>query len=122
MAMSAGQVWRRANGLRWVEVQAEPMEPSGWRIMVPLVELDDAPDAPPLVVTVEGVRARVHLLTSVPDNDLGEPAGSLSAEDVDVLQAAARALLTGSGHKAERDRKLAVLDAMAEAEADLGIR
>lgn len=120
--MSAGQVSRRANGLRWVEIQAEPMEPSGWRIMVPLVELDDASDAPPLVVTLDGVRARVHLLASAPDDDLGEPAGSLSDVDVEVLQAAAGSLLAGSGLKAERDRKLAVLDAMAEAEVDLSIR
>ena len=92
--MSAGQVWTRANGLRWVEVQAEAMEPSGWRLMVPLVDLDDAPDAPPLVVTLDGTRARVHLLTSVPDDDLGEPDGSVPVEDVEILQAAAQRLIT----------------------------
>lgn len=89
------QVWTRSNGMRWVEVQAEPMEPSGWRLMVPLVDLQDAPDAPPLVVTLDEVRARVHLLTSAPDDDLGEPAGSLPVEDVEVLQAAAERLITG---------------------------
>ena len=68
------------------------MEPSGWRLMVPLV---DAPDAPPLVVTLGEVRARVHLLTSVPDDDLGDPAGSFSAEDIELLHAAAQRLLTG---------------------------
>jgi hypothetical protein len=93
--VSAGQVWARANGLRWVEVQAEPMEPSGWRLMVPIVDLDDAPDAPPLVVTLNDVRARVHLLTSVPEDDLGEPTGSLPVEDVEVLQAAAQSLIAG---------------------------
>lgn len=93
--MSAGQVWTRANGIQWVEVQAEPMEPSGWRLMVPLVNLDDAPDAPPLIVTVDDLRARVHLLTSVPDDDLGEPAGSLPVEDVEMLQAAAQRLISG---------------------------
>jgi hypothetical protein len=92
--MTAGQVWTRANGLRWVEVQAEAMEPSGWRLMVPLVELDDAPDAPPLVVTLDGARARVHLLTSVPDDDLGEPVETLPVEDVEALQAAAQRLIT----------------------------
>lgn len=91
--MSAGQVWTRPNGMRWVEVQAEPMEPSGWRLMVPLVDLDDAPDAPPLIVTVGGVRARVHLLTSVPDDDLGEPSEALPVEDIESLQAAASRLL-----------------------------
>ena len=92
--MSAGQIWRRADGLRWVEIQADAMEPSGWRLMVPLVPFDQAPDAPPLVVTLDGVRARVHLLTSVPDGDRGEPTGALSGEDVERLQAAARRLLT----------------------------
>ena len=93
--MSAGQVWRRPDGLRWVEIQAEAMEPSGWRLMVPLVEVDDAPDAPPLVVTLGEVRARVHLLASVPDDDLGEPTVTLAAEDVTVLLAAARSLISG---------------------------
>jgi hypothetical protein len=91
--LTVGEVWTRSNGMRWVEVQAEPMEPSGCRLMVPLVDLDDAPDSPPLITTVDGVRARVHLLTSVPDSDLGEPIGSLSVEDVETLQAAARRLL-----------------------------
>lgn len=95
--MSAGQVWARANGMRWVEVQTEPMEPSGWRLMVPLVELDDAPDAPPLIVTLDGVRARVHLLTSVPDDDLGVPTGEIPFEAVAVLQAAARSLMETTG-------------------------
>ena len=91
--MSAGEVWTRANGMRWVEVQAEAMEPSGWRLMVPLVRLDDAPDAPPLIVTLGGVRARVHLLTSVPADELGETAGTLPVDDVETLQAAASRLL-----------------------------
>lgn len=91
--MTAGEVWTRANGMRWVEVQAEAMEPSGWRLMVPLVNLDDAPDAPPLIVSLDGVRARVHLLTSVPHIDLGEPTGAMSVDDIETLQAAARRLL-----------------------------
>lgn len=91
--MSAGEVWTRANGMRWVEVQAEAMEPSGWRLMVPLVGLDDAPDAPPLIVSLDGVRGRVHLLTSVPVDELGEPAGTLPVDDVEALQAAALRLL-----------------------------
>jgi hypothetical protein len=69
------------------------MEPSGWRLMVSLVEVDDAPDAPPLVVTLGEVRARVHLLTSVPHDDLGEPTEELAPEEVTVLQTAARSLL-----------------------------
>jgi hypothetical protein len=92
--MSAGQIWRRRDGLRWVEIQADAMEPSGWRVMVPLVDLDDAPDAPPLVVALGEVRARVHLLTSAHHDDLGEPTRELSAEEVTVLQAAARSLIT----------------------------
>lgn len=50
-------------------------------------------DAPPLIVTLDDVRARVHLLTSVPENELGEPAGSLSVGDLEALQAAAQALV-----------------------------
>ena len=92
--MTAGQIWRRPDGLRWVEIQAEAMEPSGWRLMVPLVDLDDAPDAPPLVVTLGEVRARVHLLTSAHRDDLGEPTEQLDAEQVMVLQAAAHRLIT----------------------------
>ena len=93
--MTAGQVWRRPDGLRWVEIQADAMDPSGWRLMVPLVGLDDAPDAPPLVVTLGEVRARVHLLTSAHHDDLGEPIEELAADDVTVLQAAARSLIGG---------------------------
>ena len=91
--MSAGEVWTRANGMRWVEIQAEPMEPSGWRLMVPLVGPDDAPDAPPLIVTLDHVRARVHLLTSVPADELGEPTGTLALNDIEALQVAATRLL-----------------------------
>ena len=64
--------------------------------MVPLVPLDQAPDAPPLVVTLDDARARVHLLTSVPDGDRGQPTGALCTDDVERLQAAARRLLTMS--------------------------
>lgn len=92
--MSAGQIWRRPDGLRWVEIQAGAMEPSGWRIIVPLVDLADAPDAPPLVVTLGDVRARVHLLISVPDDSLGEPMAALGADEVERLQAAAQRLIT----------------------------
>ncbi len=91
--MSAGQIWRRADGLRWVEVQAAAVEPSGWRLMVPLVALDDAPDAPPLVVTVGDHRARAHLLVSAPHDGLGEPAGELVPDDLWILQAAVQRLV-----------------------------
>ena len=93
--MTAGQIWQRDDGLRWVEIQADAMEPSGWRLMVPLVGRDDAPDAPPLVVTLHEVRARVHLLTSAHHDDLGEPVGELATDCVAVLQAAARNLIGG---------------------------
>ena len=92
--MTAGQVWRRPDGLHWVEIQAEAMEPSGWRLLVPLVESADAPDAPPLVVSLGEARARVHLLTSAHRDDLGEPTQELSSEDVTALKAAARELIT----------------------------
>lgn len=92
--MSAGQIWRRPNGLRWVEIQNEAMEPSGWRIMVPLFDLDQAPDAPPLVVTVDDVRARVHLIASAPSDDLGDPVTELDPDDVALLRAAAQLLFT----------------------------
>jgi hypothetical protein len=42
--MSAGQVWRRADGLLWVELQAAAIEGSGWRLMAPLVDRADAPN------------------------------------------------------------------------------
>lgn len=93
--MSTGQVWRRANGLRWAEIQAPAVDPSGWRLMVPLIGRDDAVDIPPFVITVGDHRARVHLLTSVHVDDLGTPDGRLSPDDVDELQMAARALLAG---------------------------
>lgn len=83
--MSAGQIWRRPDGLQWVEVQAAAVEPSGWRLMIPLVDLDDAPDAPPLVVTVGDQRARVHLLCSVSQDELGDPAGQLNHDQLATL-------------------------------------
>lgn len=91
--MSAGQVWRRPDGLRWVEVQAAPVEVSGWRLMIPLVALDEAPDAPPLVVTVGAQRGRVHLLCSAPDDELGELVGELGPEHTWILQAAVQRLV-----------------------------
>lgn len=94
--MSAGKIWKRHDGLRWVEVQAPAVEPSGWRFMVPLVDLDDAPDAPPLVITVGDERARVHLLSSAPHDELGDPDGELRPDQIDGLAAAARVLLDSS--------------------------
>lgn len=91
--MSAGQIWKRPDGLRWAEVQAPAMEPSGWRIMVPLVDLDDAVDAPPLVVTVGDERARVHLLCTAPHDELGEPDGDLQPDETEGLAVAAAMLL-----------------------------
>jgi hypothetical protein len=91
--VSAGQVWRRADGLRWVEVQARTAEPSGWRLMVPLVDLTDAPDAPPLVVTLGELRARVHLVCGVPHDELGEADERLTDEHLAALRAAVRQLV-----------------------------
>jgi hypothetical protein len=91
--VSAGQVWQRPDGLVWVEVQAAAVEPSGWRLMIPLVELGDAPDAPPLVVTVDRHRARVHLLASAPQDELGEAAGELDPDHVIALQQAVQRLV-----------------------------
>lgn len=83
--MGAGEVWRRPDGLRWVEVQASSVEVSGWRLMVPLVDPEHAPDAPPLVVTVDGMRARTHLLRAVDADQLGEPDGTLDAGSLATL-------------------------------------
>jgi hypothetical protein len=94
--LTAGQVWRRPDGLRWVEIQTAPVEPSGWRIMVPLVEPDQAPDAPPLVVTLERWRARVHLLTSAPRDQLGETEARLSIDELEALKTAAATLVRGT--------------------------
>ena len=91
--MSAGQIWRRPDGLLWVEAQAAAVEPSGWRVMIPLVELDEAPDAPPLVVTVDGHRARVHLLVSAAHDELGQAIGELDPSHVVTLQEAVRRLV-----------------------------
>lgn len=91
--MSAGDIWQRTDGLLWIEVQAAAVEPSGWRMMIPLVELGDAPDAPPLVVTVDRYRARVHLLISAPHDELGEAVGELDLDHVVMLQDAVRRLV-----------------------------
>ncbi|MEX0953033.1 MAG: hypothetical protein WDZ26_04310 [Nitriliruptoraceae bacterium] len=91
--MTAGQIWQRPDGIRWVEIQATAMEPSGWRLMVPLVDVGDAVDAPPLVVTLGDVRARVHLLTSAHHDELGEPTHQLNAEELAALQTAAQLLI-----------------------------
>ena len=91
--MSAGNIWVRPDGLPWVEIQTAAVDTSGWRLMVPLVDPADAPDAPPLIVPVAGFRARVHLLTSVHVDDLGEPAGQLTSSEIEQLRDAARALV-----------------------------
>jgi hypothetical protein len=91
--MSAGQVWRRADGPLWVELQTAAIEPSGWRLMAPLVDRADAPDAPPLIVTVDRWRARLHLLTGAPERVLGELLGALTPTQTATLQHAARQLL-----------------------------
>jgi hypothetical protein len=86
-------MWQRPDGLLWVEVQAAPVDPSGWRLMISLVELDDAPDAPPLVVTVDRHRARVHLLASALHDELGEAIGELDPDHVMALQEAVQRLV-----------------------------
>lgn len=91
--MSAGQVWQRPDGLVWVEIQTGAMEPSGWCVLVPLLAPADAPEAPPLVVAVDGWHARVHLLTTAPADELGTENGRLELEDLEMLRDAARALI-----------------------------
>lgn len=92
--MSAGQVWRRADGTLWVEVQTAAIEPSGWRLMIPLFDAAEAAEAPPLVITIDRWRARVHLLTGAPERVLGEATGRLTPVQLDTLREAARTLLT----------------------------
>jgi hypothetical protein len=91
--VSAGQLWRRADRLLWVELQAAGVDGSGWRLMVPLVAPDQAVPAPPLVVPVDRWLARVHLATGVPERVLGEPAGALPAAEVAALRDALAALV-----------------------------
>jgi len=91
--VTAGQVWRRPNGVRWVEVQADTMAPSGWRVMVPLGDPFVTPYAPPLVIQVGEERARVHLLTTAPVDELGVEEGEIPAEDVASLREAIRAMI-----------------------------
>ena len=93
--MTAGQVWQRPDGLAWVEVQTAAVDDSGWRLMVPLVDADDALAAPPLVVPVDRWHARVHLLTGVPETTLGQPAGQLTDAQLDQLRQAIRILVGG---------------------------
>lgn len=93
--MSAGQVWQRPDGLLWVEVQAAAVDASGWRLMVPLVDADEATEAPPLVVAIERWHARVHLLTGVPERALGQSVGQLVDRQTALLQRAVRTLVGG---------------------------
>ena len=93
--MTAGQVWQRPDGLLWVELQTAAVDVSGWRLMVPLVDADDALAAPPLVVPVDRWHARVHLLTGVPERALGQPAGQLTDVQLDQLRHAIRSLVGG---------------------------
>ena len=88
--MSAGQVWQRADGLMWVEVQAAALEPSGWRLMIPLA--DDAIVAPPLVVEVGAWHARVHLAVGVPLDGLGRPVSVLPDGELERLRDALAAM------------------------------
>lgn len=91
--MTAGQVWRRQDGLRWVEIQTEAVEPSGWRLMVPLVEPGEAAEAPPLVTAVGPWRARVHLVTSAPADRLGTLEDEVDPEGLAGLRDAVRMLV-----------------------------
>jgi hypothetical protein len=94
--VSAGQVWRRRDGLLWTEVQTDAVEPSGWRLMVPLVEAEQAVAAPPLVVALGRWHARVHLLTGVPEAALGELIGTLPVHQIGQLREAVTVLITPS--------------------------
>jgi hypothetical protein len=61
--------------------------------MVPLYDPFIVPLLPPFVVSIPDYKARVHLLTAVHEDDLGEPIAHLTTIDIDRLQAAARTLL-----------------------------
>lgn len=93
--MSTGQIWRRPDGLTWAEIQDPVMDPSGFRIMVPLYDPFDVPLLPPFVVALRDYKARVHLMVAVDEDDLGEPVDHLDPTATDRLQAAARTLLGG---------------------------
>lgn len=88
--MSAGQVWQRADGLLWVEVQVAALEPSGWRLMIPLT--DDAMVAPPLAVPTGAWHARVHLALGVPSDGLGRPVSVLPDGELERLRDALAAM------------------------------
>lgn len=91
--MSAGQVWQRRDGLKWVEVQATGLEPSGWRLMIPLADPDAATAAPPLVVPIGSWHARVHLAVGVPDEGLGRPLATVADDQLETLRDALAALV-----------------------------
>jgi hypothetical protein len=76
-----------------VEVQADTMGASGWRVMIPLADPFVAPYAPPLVIQVGEERARVHLLATAPVEELGVEEGEIPPEDVASLGEAIRALI-----------------------------
>lgn len=91
--MTAGQVWRRSDGLLWAEVQTEAIEGSGWRLLVPLFDPVEAIEAPPLVIRVANWHARVHLVTTAPVEDLGDLETQLDGHDLEQLRDAIRQLI-----------------------------
>jgi len=91
--MTAGQIWQRPDGLQWVEIQNEAMEPCAWHVLVPLFDPTTAPKAPPLVVAVGNWHARVHLVTTAPTDELGSPYDQLNTKDLLALREAVHAMI-----------------------------
>ena len=82
-----------------VDVQSDLLEPFSTRVVVPLVALEHAPDAPRRlnpVIAVDGTPLilATHLLAALPRAALGPPIGSL-AHERDRIRAALDMLFLG---------------------------
>jgi toxin CcdB len=89
----------RSGGGRVVDVQSDLLEPFGTRVVVPLLELAHAPQAPRRLNPVFEVDGRpmilaTHLLATVPAGELGAPVGSLAPRQ-DAIRAALDMLFLG---------------------------
>jgi len=75
----------RAGGDLVVDVQSDLLDPFGTRVVVPLIDLAHAPQAPRRLNPVFQVGGRAmiftaHLLAAMPTSELGAPKGSLAGE------------------------------------------
>jgi toxin CcdB len=89
----------RAGGGPVVDVQSDLLEPFGTRVVVPLIDLAHAPQAPRRLNPILEVDGRpmilaTHLLAAMHTGELGPPLGSLAAHR-DAIRAALDMLFLG---------------------------